>query len=121
MSQPDKELDQQEEEDAKNGAILVHSLENGKPDLDHFMEQLEYAMDKVEDPVFMEKISKCYIDKRKSKQYQRPSFTLRQPQGSIPSIRGSIRGEKPCNRLSGFACPSREISSLARSHRLMSE
>lgn len=113
VSQPNKELDLQEEEDANNGAILVHNLDNGMPDLGHFMEQLEDAMEKVEDPAFMRLVAERFKNKRKSKQYQRPSFHVRQPQGSIPSIKGSIRdGSIP--RLSGFGSPQNRLACSQR-------
>ena len=80
------ELDSEEEQDLNNGAILVHSLVNGKPNLDKFMEQLEEAMARSEDPLFMKQISKRYRASRKSKIYSKPP-----PRDSIASFKGSIR------------------------------
>lgn len=64
----DNELYQKsDEEDVNNGAILVHGSSSGKPDLDLFMETLEGAMVKCEDPEYMAKVSARYIESRKSK------------------------------------------------------
>ena len=47
------DVDRDQEDDDNNGAILVHSIANGKPNLAKFMEQLEEAMERCEDPVYM--------------------------------------------------------------------
>lgn len=47
----------------------MHSLEEGKPNLDKFMENLHEAMTKSEDPVFMKQVSERYKEKRIKKQY----------------------------------------------------
>jgi len=69
---------------------LVHSLEEGKPNLDRFMENLHEAMTKSEDPEFMRQVSARYKDKRMQKQYARPPIMAQNDNSSIPSLRGSI-------------------------------
>ena len=76
----DKRMDAEEEDDAKNGgAILVHSLTNGKPNLEKFMDKLELAMDKCQDPEFMKQISEKFVDARRSKHYSRPTAPALDP------------------------------------------
>lgn len=87
------------DEDVNNGAILVHGSSSGKPDLDLFMETLEGAMVKCEDPEYMAKVSARYKESRMSKMIQPPplmqsnsSYRLstRNDSSETLSIRGSI-------------------------------
>ena len=80
--------DLEAEEDAKTGgAVLVHSLTNGKPDLDHLMDKLQEAMEKCQDPIFMQQISERFVESRRSKKITSPTNVLA---GSFNSIRGSV-------------------------------
>ena len=62
----------EEKDDLNNGALLVHSVAKGRPNLEKFMNRLQEAMDQAEDPVVMSAISKRYHEARKSKVYSKP-------------------------------------------------
>ena len=50
-------MTEEEKDDLNNGALLVHSVAKGRPNLEKFMNKLQEAMDQVEDPVVMSAIS----------------------------------------------------------------
>ena len=104
--------DWEAEQDAKTGgAILVHSLTNGRPDLDAFMERLEEAMEKCRDPVFMQQISARYVDSRRSKKYTLPPAMLA---ASFDSVRGSIAAASRRTTAPSKIMANRSISEMTQ-------
>ena len=104
--------DWEAEQDAKTGgAILVHSLTNGRPDLDAFMERLEEAMEKSRDPVFMQQISARYVDSRRSKKYSLPPAMLA---ASFDSVRGSIAAASRRTTAPSKIMANRSISEMTK-------